>query len=256
MLARLTAPFLSVRLLHVTIFATALLLSVKMGDVWTGLRIAAGGVGIAETHAGTPSASLQLAAAGAEKKDDKNENRVGPSDPVKLPPGTTPLEPSPKPSRPANANPQNAPDSTGANSFTQTELDLLQDLANRRAELDRWSEELDLRDNMLRAAEDRMAQKVQELKALHARIDDLIRKYDEQEEAKMRSLVKIYENMKPKDAARIFEQLDMPILLDVVERMKEAKVAPILADMDPLKAKTVTAELAQRRQMPKETPGG
>jgi flagellar motility protein MotE (MotC chaperone) len=55
--------------------------------------------------------------------------------------------------------------------------------------------------------------------------------------------------MKPKDAARIMEQLDNTVLLDMLERMKEPKVAPILAAMEPAKAKTITAELALRRQV-------
>src|SRR3546814_4430099 len=59
-------------------------------------------------------------------------------------------------------------------------------------------------------------------------------------EGQMQSLVKIYESMKPKDAARIFEELDMEVLLEVVERMKERKTAPILAEMNPERAKTVT----------------
>ena len=74
--------------------------------------------------------------------------------------------------------------------------------------------------------------------------------HDEETEAQMKSLVKIYEAMKPKDAARIFEQLDLVVLLDVIERMKERKTAPILANMDPERAKTITLELAQRRTLP------
>ena len=66
----------------------------------------------------------------------------------------------------------------------------------------------------------------------------------------MQRLVKIYEAMKPKDAARIFDQLDMNILLQVVERMAERRVAPILADMSPKRANELTAEIASRRQMP------
>jgi flagellar motility protein MotE (MotC chaperone) len=61
--------------------------------------------------------------------------------------------------------------------------------------------------------------------------------------------VKIYETMKPKDAAPIFEQLEMAILLDVIERMKEAKVAPIIAAMDPQKAKSLTTDLVKRRRL-------
>ena len=56
--------------------------------------------------------------------------------------------------------------------------------------------------------------------------------------------------MKADEAARIFEQLDMDVLLNVIERMREAKVAPVLAEMDPLRAKTVTTQLAERRQLP------
>ena len=78
----------------------------------------------------------------------------------------------------------------------------------------------------------------------------MIEQRDEKQEAQLRSLVKIYENMKPKEAARIFEGLDMTILLEVIDRMKERKSAPILARMDPDKAKEVTVELADRHKLP------
>ena len=61
-------------------------------------------------------------------------------------------------------------------------------------------------------------------------------------------LVKIYESMKPKEAARIFEQLDDAVLIEVAERMKEAKLAPVLASMEPKRAIIVTVELAKRRE--------
>jgi flagellar motility protein MotE (MotC chaperone) len=60
-------------------------------------------------------------------------------------------------------------------------------------------------------------------------------------------LVKTYETMKPKDAARIFDTLEMEVLIEVAQRMKEAKLAPVLAAMDPAKAQSVTVELAARR---------
>ncbi len=46
-----------------------------------------------------------------------------------------------------------------------------------------------------------MEQKMGELKALQATIEDLLAQRSEAEERRMKSLVKIYENMKPKDAA-------------------------------------------------------
>ena len=53
--------------------------------------------------------------------------------------------------------------------------------------------------------------------------------------------------MKPRDAAVIFNDLDLPVLLPVLDRMKEAKAAPVLAAMHPERARQVTSELAQLR---------
>ncbi|MFQ6018256.1 MAG: MotE family protein, partial [Kiloniellaceae bacterium] len=88
------------------------------------------------------------------------------------------------------------------------------------------------------------------LKALRKSIQDLLIQHDEQVDTQFKSLVKIYESMKPKDAARIFNELDMAVLLPVVERMKERKTAPILAKMNPEKAKAITLRLADRRDLP------
>jgi flagellar motility protein MotE (MotC chaperone) len=125
---------------------------------------------------------------------------------------------------------------------------VLQGLSGRRAELDRRGTELDQREALLKAAEQRIEAKVQELKQLQGTMEALIRRYDEDEEARKKSLVKIFETMKPAEAARIFEQMDMPVLLDIFERMKERNAAPVLAQMHPARAKQVTAELARRRQ--------
>ena len=69
----------------------------------------------------------------------------------------------------------------------------------------------------------------------------------EREEANWTNLVRIYENMRPRDAARIFDELEMPVLIEVVARMKQRAVAPILAGMQPDRAQKVTAELAARQ---------
>jgi flagellar motility protein MotE (MotC chaperone) len=134
--------------------------------------------------------------------------------------------------------------------MTDEEIVLLQSLSQRREELEQRAREIDEREVLLKAAEQRIDQRIGELERLQASIEALLVKHDEQGEAQLQSLVKIYESMKPKDAARIFEELDMEVLLEVVERMKERKTAPILAQMNPERAKTVTLELAQRRELP------
>ncbi|HEX2114014.1 MAG TPA: hypothetical protein VHM01_06380 [Alphaproteobacteria bacterium] len=132
--------------------------------------------------------------------------------------------------------------------YSEAELAVLQGLANRREELERRGTELDQREALLKAAEQRIEAKVQELKQLQGTLEALIRKYDDEEETRKKSLVKIFETMKPAEAARIFEQMDLPVLLDIIERMKERNAAPVLAQMHPARAKQVTAELARRRQ--------
>jgi flagellar motility protein MotE (MotC chaperone) len=132
------------------------------------------------------------------------------------------------------------------------EIEVLQQLAQRRDELDRRAGDLDRRADLLRAGEKRLDQKLKEMGELETTLTGLLKKHDEEQDAKMRSLVKIYENMKPKDAAAIFEKLDMDTLLPVVERMNERKLAPVMANMNPTKAKTITEELSKLRKLVSE----
>jgi len=134
--------------------------------------------------------------------------------------------------------------------LTQAEIDLLQQLADRREQIEARTRELDLREGLLKAAEDRIGKKIQDMKALQVTITGLIKKHDTEQAAKLNSLVKIYQNMKPKDAARIFEELELNTLLKVVERMKERKLAAIMAKMNPVKAREVTIQLSRLRKLP------
>jgi len=136
--------------------------------------------------------------------------------------------------------------------MTETEIQLLQELAARREQLEARERSLAEREALLTAAEGRIDEKVLRLESLQATIESLLVEFDEQEEAQFGSLVRIYENMKPRDAARIFEQLDMTVLLEVIGRMRERNSAPILAQMRPDRAQQVTLQLAQRRELPIE----
>jgi flagellar motility protein MotE (MotC chaperone) len=158
----------------------------------------------------------------------------------------------PDPNKPVvvEAKPAEAPRPPPPTSFSASEVELLQSLSERRAELDRRNDEMMQREVLLKATEQRINDKIAQLQTMERSISDTLRKRDEENEAKIRNLVRIYETMKPKEAARIFEQLDMPVLLDVASHMKEAKVAPILASMDATKAKALTLALAERKPAP------
>ncbi len=95
-----------------------------------------------------------------------------------------------------------------------------------------------------------MFEKQTELNSTKDEIKALLKKQDKQEKAKINQLVAIYENMKPKDAANIFNELEMPVLLQVIKNMKERKVAPVIASMSAEKARLLTKELADQQKLP------
>lgn len=131
--------------------------------------------------------------------------------------------------------------------FSPAEIALLENLARRRDEIEQRARGLDVRENLLEATEQRIDEKIETLQALETRIEKFVERHDAAETEQMRRLVKVYESMKPKDAARIFEEIDMEVLLEVAGGMKENKIAAIMANMTPRRAQELTIELADRK---------
>ncbi len=204
------------RLLPLTIFGVVLMLGARLGDVWEG---------DAEAQEAAPAASAV-------------QQGAAPSEGAAVAPAAAGA-----PEGPAGLDHE-------VEDFSDSELEVLQNLSARRDELQLRARELDMRENLLRVAEQRLDEKIAWLDELRAIVEAHLDAYDQQTDANMRRLVKIYESMKPKDAARIFAELELSILLDVISRMREQKSASILAAMDPIQAKTVTSELALRNQLP------
>lgn len=139
---------------------------------------------------------------------------------------------------------------TDGREYSESELDILQSLSKRREDLDQRERNLNESAAMLKAAEKEVDRKLAELNTLKAEIEKLLGQQSQMEDARIVSLVKIYEAMKPKEAATIFNTLDPDVLLSVVSRMNERRLSPILASMDPEKARMVTIRLAEMRQLP------
>lgn len=133
--------------------------------------------------------------------------------------------------------------------LTKSEVDTLQRLAERRETIERREREVEAKDGLLKAAEARIEGKIAQLQDLEKNIQGLLKQYDAQKQEEIDQLVRVYSVMKPKDAARIFDTLEMPILVGVVQKMKDAKVAPILAAMDSRRAVALTEELTARKQL-------
>jgi flagellar motility protein MotE (MotC chaperone) len=233
-----------VRILPVLILFAVLTLGMRVGEIWRGFG------GIAEARDGTAAELLPDPFAEAEPR----QLQLAQAAPAEGQAGTDPTADQQAAKTDAAGNADGSGD-TGLGgldplSMSDEEIELLQQLAARRAELERRADRLRRRESTVQAAEKRLDEKVDELDRLRGEIEALLVKYDEQEEKQLARLVRIYEKMKPKDAAKIFEDLDMEVLLKVTERMKERATAPILAEMRPDKAQALTLELAEREELP------
>jgi flagellar motility protein MotE (MotC chaperone) len=128
---------------------------------------------------------------------------------------------------------------------------ILERLQARRLELDTRARELDIRESLIQNAEKRMDARLDELKQVEERIKVETQQKDEAEAARLKGLVTMYENMKPRDAAKIFNGLDSAVLLSVVSAINPRTMAEILAQMSPDVAQRLTVELASKAQQAK-----
>lgn len=120
---------------------------------------------------------------------------------------------------------------------------LVERLGERREQLDARQAELDMRLALVEAAEQRLDERTAELKALETRINAMVDQQKAAEEAQFKALVAMYEAMKPKEAAQIFDQLEISVLTRVAQAMSPKKMGPVMARMDPARAKTLTTVL-------------
>ena len=232
------------RLFPILLFAAALLLSVKLGDLWSLI----GGDGAAT---GDPAAVAQVAPARAQDSDDEEadpadeDGDLTEEDPLsgvpeELGDDLTPMELEEK----------DVPALVNEDDVSPAEMRLIHDLAARRALLEERERRLDERDAVLAAAEIRLQEKQQQLEFLKRDIEDLIKKFDGIQDEQTSALRETYEKMKPKSAAAIFNDLDLETTMSVVRGIAPRRLAPILQAMDPERARVVTQELNRRETLP------
>ena len=195
------------------------------------------------------------------KPEPKAEHKAEPHPEHKAEPRESRAEPNEAPTPQPPAAPPGPPP------ISDSEKAVLLELRQRRLELEAREATVNSRESLLKAAEQKLSGRVDELRDLQRKLESLDATRQQQDEAAWKGLVKVYEAMKPRDAGTIFNDLEMPVLLSVIGRMKEAKAAAVLAAMTPDKAREVTTQLALSRTKAaasarigeppsSETPGG
>lgn len=134
--------------------------------------------------------------------------------------------------------------------LSQAEVQVLQALQDRRATLDQRAEQYETEDELMLAAEQRLNERLGELRRLEAHVNDLLGNLDEAQEQRIASLVDVYQRMRAKDAATVFDGLDDAVLVQVASRMRQANLAEVMGRMEPERARRLTQMLADRARPP------
>lgn len=248
-----------IRILPLLVIVALLSLAVRIGEFATGLS--GNGTAFAQEQVDEPVPPLP---AQAEPKTDAEAKPDAAATEAEKP--AEHEEPAAT-AAPAVATTEEAPaaaEAAGASAWrdaTETEYErsevraeMFRDLSKRRQQIEEQEKALAAREALLLAAERELDSKVRELTALRTEIEGLMKQKSEEEVARIASLVQVYENMKAKDAARVFDTLDMDVLLEVMSAMSERKIAPIMAEMNPERARAVTVQLSRKDKLPDMPP--
>jgi flagellar motility protein MotE (MotC chaperone) len=127
-----------------------------------------------------------------------------------------------------------------------SERAILERLQSRRQELEARAREIDIRESLLKAAEKRIESKVEEMKAVESRISTATVQKTEADGARFKGIITMYEAMKPKDAAKVFDRLEMPVLIEIATQIAPRKMSDILGLMQTEAAERLTVEMARR----------
>lgn len=205
----------NIRILPIFIFLAVLTLSIRVNNIFDSLK-----------STNERSFSISQSNAWAEEKNSKETTEL-----------SKVLDQSENGNTPASGKEK------ANTTFTQSEIMILQELAERREALDLRSREIDKKAVQLKVAEEEIGKKLSQLKEYEVKLKKLINEYNEKEKQKINALVKMYSTMKPKDAARIFNTLDISIVVSLLREMKPSTSSAIVSQMNAEKAKAVTDEI-------------
>ena len=199
------------------------------------VAVAATGVLAANVLAGARALPGVFGATEAHAEDAKPEAAAAPA--------SAPAKPKPAPKPVCAPTAAQLAEQAG---LSPSELRILQSLGARRGELDQREKDLSTQLTLMAAAEAKLDARIKALNGLKAEISGMIGQADQQKSTEVDRLVRVYEKMKPKDAAPIITALDDKVRLPVAAKMKEQSLAMILAQMAPGDAKMLTEKLAER----------
>lgn len=124
--------------------------------------------------------------------------------------------------------------------------EVLAALKEREARIAAREQDLEMRERTVELAEEEIDRQLERLEAAENSLRDTITLAAQASENDLSQLTDVYANMKPKQAAALFEQMDAKFAAGFLARMPPDSAARVLAGMTPEKAYHVSVELAGR----------
>lgn len=148
--------------------------------------------------------------------------------------------------------------------ISPNELNILQNLGQRRAQLDQREQQLNARAQLIEAADSKLDARITQLADLKTQIQGLLDQANKVQDDDTTRLVAVYAAMKPKDAAAAMTIMNDDVRLPIAAKMKDRSLAAILGAMSADAARDLTEKLAKRmqradglqQQLDKTTAGG
>jgi flagellar motility protein MotE (MotC chaperone) len=116
-------------------------------------------------------------------------------------------------------------------------------LLQRSTDIERAEAELEL-------VREAVLQETERLTALRDEVRGILDRAIAEEAAGVGRLVTVYETMKPEEAARLLDGLDMSVTMLIFSAMSEKRAAPILARMNEVRAQAISRILVEMAKLP------
>lgn len=127
---------------------------------------------------------------------------------------------------------------------SKAEADLVKDILARRSDVDNEEKDLSEQKHVLNAAQTALDEKMHDLDASMAILAQKQAAHREAMLADTDRLVKIYEDMPPKEAAAVFNIMDIHVLVAIANQMNPRKISAIMGSMTPERVNLVSQFLA------------
>lgn len=147
----------------------------------------------------------------------------------------------------ANAEAKGGSDSESVasnRSWSEEELALFKKLDERKKALDQREKELGRMEEELQRQRSELEDKLKKLDELREKIGKQLENKIQADGGRVDKLVAFYTNMRPQNAAKIFQDMNEDLAVEILEKMKQKSAAEIMNLLPPDKAQRLTEKFA------------